>query len=222
MMIHRRTKILELIDSILSDRVLGILALVMALLVIVELSVEVGPLSRILIRSIDWAIVLIFAMSLATRFTLSDSKRNFFRSSWNILDLIIVIFPFVGLLPLVPAFVVYAPVLRLCRTVRMLRPVVMGIRIANALPNTIVVQIPPELAENWRKLCELHRASEDDLVLEMIRSELERRFRAERDAHERIRKAAEEIHRTLGKDRLEKFSREIELLAKKLIEQSGG
>ena len=43
--------------------------------------------------------------------------------------------------------------------------------------------------------------------------------REERDAYERVERAIREIHKALGREALEEFSRRVEILARKFIEE---
>jgi len=83
----------------------------------------------------------------------------------------------------------------------------------------VVLNIPDEWEDEWEKLLELYGASDEDLAWELLKDELAViTGKKEKEAYERMEKAAREVHTNLGPDYLDKFSREIELLAKKLVE----
>ena len=215
-------KIMKSINSMLTDRVLGILAVFIVFLLIIDISVELSPSQMFFVHALDGVVILVFAISYLSRLSLAESKWDFVRSGWNILDLLIIMLPIFSLLPLITGFIVYSPMLRLARVARTFRPAITAIRVAGTLPNTVIVRIPPEHSKDWRKLCEFNEASDEDLILELIKSELVKRFGKEKTAYKRIEIAADEISRNLGKDRLEEFSKQIELLAKKLVERQEG
>jgi len=82
-----------------------------------------------------------------------------------------------------------------------------------------MITIPDEWEDEWMKLLELYSTSDEDLLWQLIKDELTViSGKKEKDAYERIEAAAREIQRSLGADHLDQFSREVELLAKKLIE----
>jgi len=88
------------------------------------------------------------------------------------------------------------------------------------MPRRVFVEIPDEYLDNWRKLQELYGLEEDKLLWKLIEDEINVMVsKREKDAYERIEAAIREIHKVLGEEALEQFSRHIEILAKKLIEE---
>lgn len=91
------------------------------------------------------------------------------------------------------------------------------------LSRKIVFTIPDKWEDTWKKLSELYGVSDEDLLWELVKDEVVVvSGKAEKKAYERIEAAAREIHRELGADYLDRFSREVELLAKKLVESMVG
>lgn len=89
------------------------------------------------------------------------------------------------------------------------------------MPRKVDILIPDEWEKTWLKLLKLYNLKDHELVLELIKDEVaviagER----ERKAYERMEAAAKEVNRNLGAECLDQFSREVELLAKKLVEGS--
>ena len=87
------------------------------------------------------------------------------------------------------------------------------------MPRKVEILIPDEWEKTWRKLLKLYELKDHELVLELIKDEVsviagER----ERKSYERMEAAAKEVNRNLGSECLDQFSREVELLAKKLVE----
>ena len=82
------------------------------------------------------------------------------------------------------------------------------------------MEIPDEYLDNWKKLQELYGLEDDKLLWKLIEDEISVMIgKKEKDAYERIEAAIREVHKVLGKEALEEFSRHIEILAKKLIEE---
>ena len=88
------------------------------------------------------------------------------------------------------------------------------------MPRKVVVEIPDEYLDNWRKLQELYGLDEGRLVWKLIEDEISVMVgREERDAYERVERAIREIHKALGREALKEFSRRVEILARKFIEE---
>lgn len=91
------------------------------------------------------------------------------------------------------------------------------------MPRKIVFTVPDKWEDAWKKLLELYGVSDEDLLWELIKDEVALiSGKTEKGAYERIEAAAREIHRELGADYLDGFSREVELLARKLVESMVG
>jgi len=91
------------------------------------------------------------------------------------------------------------------------------------LSRKIVFTIPDEWEDAWKKLSELYGVSDEDLLWELVKDEVAIiSGKTEKKAYERIESAAREIHRELGADYLDRFSMEVELLARKLVETMVG
>lgn len=83
----------------------------------------------------------------------------------------------------------------------------------------VVLTIPDEWEDEWKKLLELYGLSDEDLAWDLIKDEIAViSGKKEKEAYGRIESAVREIHRSLGGEYLDRFSREIEILAKKLLE----
>lgn len=87
----------------------------------------------------------------------------------------------------------------------------------------IKVKIPAEWEKKWKRLLKISGMSEQELILDLIRDEVETiTTKREKESYDRMEDAAREVHKSLGAEGLEKFSQEVQLLAKKLIEAMSG
>lgn len=82
--------------------------------------------------------------------------------------------------------------------------------------------IPDEWEDKWRRLLDLYGVNESELVLKLIEDEvMVMEAKAEREAYERIEKAARMVYEIAGRNGLEFFAKEIELIARKVTEEAG-
>lgn len=90
------------------------------------------------------------------------------------------------------------------------------------MAHEVKFRIPDEWEKNWRRLVEISGKSEQELVLDLIEDEVTlMATKEEKDSYDRMESAAREVHKHLGREGLEQFSKEVRLLAKKLVEEAG-
>jgi len=90
------------------------------------------------------------------------------------------------------------------------------------LGRKIEFTIPDEWEDKWRRLLDLYGVNESELVLKLIEDEvMVMEAKAEREAYERIEKAARMVYEIAGRNGLEFFAKEIELIARKVTEEAG-
>jgi len=82
--------------------------------------------------------------------------------------------------------------------------------------------IPDKWEDKWQKLLELYHVNDSELVLRLIEDEvMVMTAKHEREAYERIEKAIRMVYEVAGRDGLEFFAKEIELIARKVAEEIG-
>lgn len=84
-------------------------------------------------------------------------------------------------------------------------------------------RIPAKWEKNWAQLLKFSGKSEQELVLDLIEDEVVMMgSKEEKDSYDRMEDAAKEVHENLGADGLSRFSKEVRLVAKKLVEATRG
>jgi hypothetical protein len=87
----------------------------------------------------------------------------------------------------------------------------------------VCFEIPDERIHEWEQLMVIYGVSESELAWLLIKDELAViGGEKEREAYERMEAAARQVYKVLGSDYLDQFSREVELVAKKLVEHVEG
>lgn len=91
------------------------------------------------------------------------------------------------------------------------------------LSREISFTLPEGWEENWERLLKLYNKNESDLVLDLIKDEVTLILaKKQKNSYERMENAARQVYDALGAEGLDQFSREIELVAKKLVETVEG
>ncbi len=89
----------ETVDSIFSDKFMAFLALLLVPIILVEFVVKLSPAEYDFLEICDWAIIVLFIIEYTSKLYLSENRWAHFTSPWHILDLVIVVIPFVQFLP---------------------------------------------------------------------------------------------------------------------------
>lgn len=95
-----RANLRELVDSVLSDRFMIFLSLILVPIILLPFVLDLSPEVLEFFEICDWSIVLLFVAEYATKLYAAQSRWAFFKSPWHIVDLIIVVFPFIQLFPI--------------------------------------------------------------------------------------------------------------------------
>jgi len=96
---------------------MGFVALLALGVALARILFELGPRAARVLDVGEWAIIGLFALEYAVHFSLAERKRDFVRNPWRILDLAIIVIPFLSLLPFLRPLR-SSPVLRLLRLSR--------------------------------------------------------------------------------------------------------
>lgn len=207
------------VDAIFGERILLFLSTLAVPLLLIDIFTPLNPIQQFIIQVIDWGIIAVFFLEYLSKLYAADSKSLYVRNGWNMLSIIIIVLPFFGLITS-SYFLFYSPVLRMLRVTRILLFTVKAGGEARALlPNTVLVTIPAELLEGWEKLREKYEASDEDLAYLLLKNEVMKTQSPETNPYLRLESAGREIEQTAGLEALDAFSREVELLGKKLVER---
>lgn len=109
----------KLVNLILPDSLMLFLALVMVPVVILPIFLDLPDSILVLFRFIDYAIISIFIIEYVTKLVLARNIWRHFINPWHLLDLFIVLVPFITLIPVFHSQLrVSSPLLRLLRVIR--------------------------------------------------------------------------------------------------------
>lgn len=94
-----RQDLRETINTILSDKFMAFLSLVMIPIILLPLFMDLPVDVLHFMESCDWLIIGIFIVEYFSKLYLSKHRWAHFKSGWHLLDLLIIIFPFVQFIP---------------------------------------------------------------------------------------------------------------------------
>jgi len=89
----------ETIDSIFSDRFMAFLAVLLVPIIILEFAVTLSSTAYDFLEICDWTIIILFIVEYVSKLYLAEDRWVHFKSPWHLLDLVIVVIPFVQFLP---------------------------------------------------------------------------------------------------------------------------
>jgi hypothetical protein len=126
--------------NLLSEPVMGFLALAA---LVFGLTPELFPVTPALHRALtlgEWVVVALFALEYAVHWLQAPSKRDYMLDPWRILDLVIIVAPLVSLIPGTPEAARSSPALRV---LRLARAVLAGTRASARLRHHAVADARP-------------------------------------------------------------------------------
>ena len=91
----------ETVDSILSDRFMAFLSILLLPIILIPLFFSLSSSALSFIDICDGTIVVFFVVEYLSKLYLSENRWAFFKSPWHIVDLTVVILSFVSYLPLI-------------------------------------------------------------------------------------------------------------------------
>jgi Mg2+ and Co2+ transporter CorA len=124
-----RTNLREKVDSIFSDKFMIFLSLLLIPLILFSLvttvwfpSIENNQSVQSFLSISDWIIVILFVAEYASKLYVAEDRWKHFKSPWHLVDLVIIILPFLQYLPMLQIGIEGSPslLLRLLRLPRML------------------------------------------------------------------------------------------------------
>jgi Mg2+ and Co2+ transporter CorA len=147
-----RKRLRQAVNSILSDNFMIILTLLMLPIIIVPIFTTLSQEILDFFEICDILIIAIFIIEYVSKLYLAQDRRSHFKSSMHILDLIIILLPFIELFP---ALNISGSPTLLLRLLRLPRAFIVGSRgvVSRLRSNDIVEKISkPELVTNIRGL----------------------------------------------------------------------
>jgi len=146
-----------MVDSIFSDKLMILLSLIIIPLILVPFIFEPSPDILSFLDICDWIIVTLFIAEYATKLYAAENRRSHFKSPWHLVDLVIIVMPFMQYLLLLESISGSASLLlRLLRIPRALvvgGRAVAGRRTSNSIaldggeatPETVIRQVDSDL-----------------------------------------------------------------------------
>lgn len=125
---------------LLNEAVMGCLAIAALSCALVPLLFSVSPAMDRALDGAEWVIVAVFAVEYVVNLGLAKDRRKFALDPWRLLDVLIIVAPFVSLLPQVGDAARSSPALRL---LRLIRAIVFGARAGGRLRPAVAVEARP-------------------------------------------------------------------------------
>lgn len=158
-----RANLREMVDSVFSDKFMIFLSLIIVPLILVPFIFQLNDTILSFLDICDWIIVILFVAEYVTKLYVAENRWKHFKSPWHIVDLVIIILPFIQYLPVLEFGLTGSPSL-LLRLLRLPRALAVGSRaiasrrnsgsiastLDNSGPPTVIRQVDSnfQIAEN--------------------------------------------------------------------------
>jgi len=120
-----RANLRDMVDSIFSDKFMIFLSLVIVPMILLPLIFQLDNSVLSFFEICDWIIVILFVAEYSSKLYLAENRWKHFKSPWHLVDLIIVVLPFVQYIPLIGLSITGSPSL-LLRLLRLPRALAVG------------------------------------------------------------------------------------------------
>jgi Mg2+ and Co2+ transporter CorA len=120
-----RASVREKVDAIFSDKFMFFLSVILVPLILVPFAVNLSDAELSFLEICDWVIVLMFVAEYVLKLYFATDRWKHFKSPWHIVDLVIVILPFVQYIPMLGLSITGSPSL-LLRLLRLPRALAVG------------------------------------------------------------------------------------------------
>ncbi|MDA4134653.1 MAG: ion transporter [Thaumarchaeota archaeon] len=94
-----RKNLRDTIDSILSDKFMVFLSLAIIPIILIPFAINVSPSATEFLDICDWTIIVLFVAEYTSKLYLAKDRWAHFKEPWHLVDLVIVILPFIQYLP---------------------------------------------------------------------------------------------------------------------------
>lgn len=136
-----RRRMRDAVDSVLSDRFMVFLSLVLVPVLLLPFVAGLSPADSDFLEICDWSVVLLFVAEYTSKLYLARDRWAHFKEPWHLVDLLIVVLPFVQYLPLVGLSTRGSPSL-LLRLLRLPRVIAVGGRALGSRIQAIQTKAP--------------------------------------------------------------------------------
>jgi Mg2+ and Co2+ transporter CorA len=123
--VDSRKNLRETVDSILSDKFMAFLSLALLPIILLPFVISVSPSTGAFLEICDWSIIILFVVEYTSKLYLAKDRWAHFKSPWHLVDLVIVVLPFVQYLPIQGLSTTGSPSL-LLRLLRLPRALAVG------------------------------------------------------------------------------------------------
>ncbi|MFB3889759.1 MAG: CorA family divalent cation transporter [Candidatus Bathyarchaeia archaeon] len=95
-----RRHLREIVDSVLSDRFMMFLSVLLVFIILIPFIITPSPSVVTFLETCDWVIVVLFVIEYVSKLFLAQNRWKHFKSPWHLVDLVIVVLPFIQLFTL--------------------------------------------------------------------------------------------------------------------------
>lgn len=120
-----RANLREQVDSVFSDKFMIFLSIIVIPLILIPYIFVPDQSTLVFLETCDWIIVILFIVEYTSKLYLAENRWQHFKSPWHLVDLVIIILPFLQYLPLIGLSTVGSPSL-LLRLLRLPRAFAIG------------------------------------------------------------------------------------------------
>lgn len=96
-----RKDLRETVDSVLSDRFMAFLSVVLIPVIVLPFFISFSPPALSFFEICDVTVILLFTVEYTSKLYLAKSRWEYFKSPWHLLDLAVVLLSFISYLPLI-------------------------------------------------------------------------------------------------------------------------
>ncbi len=153
-----RANVREMVNSVFNDKFMIFLSIAILPTILIPYLFNATPLQLSFLDIIDWVIVVLFVVEYVAKLYLSENRWQHFKSPWHLVDLAIIIIPFIQFAPVVNIGIRGHPSL-LFRLFTLPRVLAVGSRAAigrrpkdrlaagslEKQPNTLIMQVDADL-----------------------------------------------------------------------------
>ncbi len=120
-----RAELRERVDAIFSDKFMIFLSVIVIPMIVLPFIFTLSEDTLVFLEICDWVIVILFVIEYVSKLYLAADRWKHFKSPWHIVDLIIVVLPFIQYVPLLEIGLSGSPSL-LLRLLRLPRALAVG------------------------------------------------------------------------------------------------
>jgi Mg2+ and Co2+ transporter CorA len=149
-----RANLREMVDSIFSDKFMIFLSLLLIPLILSSFIFESNNSIQSFLAISDWIIVILFVAEYTSKLYVAEDRWKHFKSPWHLIDIVIIILPFLQYMPLLQLSIEGSPSL-LLRLLRVPRMLAVGGRAVAGRRNGNSIDFDGEINETQTIICQV-------------------------------------------------------------------